>query len=307
MSDCNLNEQNIIIGTDGVCTNLEGKTRALYLVKDDFKATLNEITTKQGWKDLVKAKKIIPLYEIYELANANKEATYFETGNFKYETGKAVKGVNAELYLSICAHRALKSYENSEYKRIIEVTERNEIVALKRYEDSDGEIATGFSDPYYTGQSLKSFFVGIRNSATKDKSPFTPLQITYSDFEELENYGIILKPASGFDVVTDVDGIVNINLESYVNDEGDFVIKTKKSCTSNGLLGLTSSNLILKNSSGVTQSILLVSVGDGVYTVALTSGVAFPNGYYTIETNGVIEIDGIMYEILPTQLFTSFN
>lgn len=306
MDTCNKNEQSVVIGTSGVCTNLEAKTRALYLVDDSLKATYEQITTKSGWDTLIKSKKIIPLYEIYELANANTDATYYETGNFKYETSKAVKTITAELYLSLCAHASLSSYENSSYNRIIEVTHNNEIVLIKKYEEADGGVSTDFNKPYYTGQLIKSFFVGIRNSATKDKSPFTPLTITYDNYEELEKYGVIVKPDNTFDVVAEVDGIVNLKVESYVNSDGDFELKVLQSCTDNGLTGLITSNVIL-TLDGTEEDVTLTDKGNGLYSLALTSGDPFTNGSHLLSTNGVIEINGILYEILPTTLITSFN
>jgi hypothetical protein len=306
MNTCNQNEQSVVIGTGGVCTNLESKTKALFLVANDFKATYDQITTKTGWNTLVKEKKIVPLYEIYELANANTEATYFETGNFKYETNKAVKTITAELYLSLCAHTSLASYENSKYNRIIEVTESNEIVLVKKFEDGDGEQATSFLQPYYTGQLIKSFFVGIRNSATKDKSPFTPLKITYDNYDELEKYGVIIKPDTVFDVIADVEKIVNLSVENYVNADGDFVLKVSKSCTQSGLAGLTGVNISVKLNN-VAEVVILTDNGSGLYTLALTSGNPFPNGNHVFSTVGVIEVGGLLYEILPTTLFTAFN
>ena len=178
---------------------LEAVTVLLVLAKDSFRFdTLEDFRKKSVWDSAIESKALVPLFELYELAPANTEATFYESRNFKKQTQKAAKITTAELYLSICSDNALRSYAgNGEYSRVFEVTEEGDIIGVY---DSDGI--------KIKGQKLKDFSVGIRQVATTDKPPTTEISIAYADYEELSGWGVLTTP--DFDPVLDLSGIFGI-------------------------------------------------------------------------------------------------
>jgi len=195
---CSVSIENFVnTGANSQC--LEAVTVLLILAKDSFRFdSLSDFRDKAKWEEAIKNKDIVPLFELYELTSANTEETFYESRNFRKRTAKAAKVTTVESYLSICSHRALKAYhESTTYNRVFEVTEEGDIIGVW---DSDMI--------KIKGQKLKSFNVGIRNPATTEKPPFTPITITYNDYNELETYGVITKP--DFDPIDDLNGIYNV-------------------------------------------------------------------------------------------------
>ena len=187
------------MGTKTAKQCLETVTVLYILAKEDQKfASAESFKTRADWDTAIEAGEIAPLWEIYEFANANTDATFYESRNFKKQTTKATKMYEAEVYLGLCGHKLLKSYDSSEFTRLYEVTEDGAIIGVKQ---SDGTIK---------GQSLKEFTVGIRNNATTDKVPNTKISITFTDYEELEDNPMVVIP--NFNPVIDLEGIEQVEV-----------------------------------------------------------------------------------------------
>jgi hypothetical protein len=218
---------------------LEGVTEKHYVAKNGFKfATVADFKDKAKWIEAIQAKDIVPLYEAYELAPENTEATFYETGNFKYETAPAVKKVSFESYLGLCSHRAIKSYnESSVYTQVFEFTNKGEIIG----------VVTDYGG--IKGQELSSLNVGIRNVATKDKPAFTKVSLTYKDYNEFENNPAIIKPGFGH---LDLEGIYDVELTLVSASASQIKFKASVGCSGGDsfIKSLVSADVILLNASG---------------------------------------------------------
>ncbi len=261
---------------------LEGVTEKHYVAKNGFKfATLADFKDKAKWLLAIKAKDIVPLYEAYELAPENTEATFYETGNFKYETAPAVKKVSFESYLGLCSHRALKSYnESSVYTQVFEFTNKGEIVGVVT---DDGGIK---------GQELSSLNVGIRNVATKDKPSFSKVSAVYKDYNEFENHPAVIKPGFGH---LELEGIYDVELTLISASATEIKFTAGVGCSGGDALikSLVSADVILLDATGAAYTHSFVTAdANGVMTL---TGLAFANDF-TINLDDVVESGDMLYE-----------
>ena len=254
---------------------LEGVTTKLVLAKDTTRFdTIADFKDETVWAAKILAKDIVPLFSVYEVAEANTEATKYETGNFSYVTEKEVKKMTCESYLSLCSHKALKSYQNLGYNRIFEITDNGE--ALGVY-DSDGVKVKG--------QKITEFDVAIRGRAVKDKPVYTMQTITFDDFEEFEDNGIIVKEAWDIEALM---GIFSLRLEVQGTPTAtEIQVKAYIGCGTDTFDDLVLANWKLNTGQTITGSVN----ANGVYTL---SGTGLVSG--TLETDGVVTVDSYMYE-----------
>lgn len=260
---------------------LEGLTDRMYAAKKGFKfASVADFEDIVKWREAIAAKNIVPLYKVYELAPENTEATVYSTGDFEYETAPAVKKTAFESYLGFCSHRALKSYNNStEYTQIFESTNKGEFIGVS---DGDG----------VKGQELSSLRVGIRNAPTKDKPAFTKVNLTYNDYNELEDNPVVIK--TGF-LSSDLDGIYDVKLTQVSATSTSIKFTASVGCTAgeDNISSLIAANVVLTNASGVVQTVSFVAAdSNGVYEL---TGTAFADGFI-LDLDGVVTIATIAYE-----------
>jgi len=256
---------------------LESVTTKFILTKGDFKFnSVADFGNKAKYDEAILAGEIAPLADVYEFANANTEASFYESLNFKKETAKAVKVYNAEAYLSLCSHSILKSYENSDFVRVFEVTQDGFIIGVLQ---ADGSVR---------GQLMKSFDVGIRNSATKDKVPFTPIVVTFADYEELEDNPVIVDP--DFNPNMDLGGIQEVRLNIDSATATKIVINPTTYCGGQFISGLTDTNLEFLKADGSVQTIASVTEDSTAETITL-SGTSFVAGEVRIK--GLVDVNGL--------------
>ena len=269
------------LNTGTVKECLEGLTTKLFLGHanqrfdsiDDFKDII-------VWKALIETKEIVPLYNVYEVASDNTDANKYETGNFVYTTKKEIKKMTSESYLSLCSHRALKSFENSDYTLVYEVTEQGEILGVW---DTDGVRVKG--------QDISNFDVSIRERPTNDKPAFSMTTITYRDFEELEDYGVIIKPS--WDPNT-LNGIFSLEIEIVSASTTELVFKVLSSCGSNYYNDLLEADLLVNDAAGDPITTTGLINASNVYTL---SSAAFVTG--TLQTTDVIDKGEVSVEAVP--------
>lgn len=258
------------LNTGSVKECLEGLTTKLYLGHASHRfATLDAFKDKSVWDAAIEAKEITPLYDVYEVASDNTEAAKYESGNFVYTTKKEVKKMVSESYLSLCSHRALKSYENSDYTQIYEVTEKGEVLGVW---DTDGVKVKG--------QDISNFDVAIRERPTNDKPAFSMITVTFRDFEELEDYGIIVKPS--WDPNT-LNGVFELSFSIVSVSSTEIVFTATTSCGNNSYDDLSSGEIQVLDAGGTPQTVDTLTNTNGVYTAA---GSSFVTG--TLGTDGVI-------------------
>lgn len=266
---CKTSGETLNTGSTKQC--IEGKIVKVALAKSDFAFdSVADALNQTKWTEAITAKNIVPLYELHEVANANTEASFFESGSFRFQTAKAVKKVTFESYLGLCSHKALKSYQDSEYTRVFGITE-------------DGAIIGVMDGLKVKGEELSDFNVAIRNSTVKDKPATTVVTMTYKDYEELENNPFAQVP--DWDV-PDLNGIFNIDFELVSASATEVVVKATSGCDNTAVSGLLLTDFAY---TGGTLSAVTESSGTYTFTgTGLTSG--------TFGTDGVVTLGSSLYE-----------
>lgn len=260
---------------------LEGTLVKGAVAKQDFRfATFADFKNLTKWNEAIAAKDIIPLYDAYEVADENTEATKYETGNFSYETSPAVKKTGFESYLSFCSHAALASLRGSEYSQMFEFNSDGSVVGIY---DSDGI--------KIKGQDLKDLNIGIRNRATKDKVPFTKVVATYRDFKELEENYAVAKPTW---TAADIDGIYDVVIEQVSASATSIKVRVTEECSSAKVKTLISGDLIVKDTTGGVETVTFVGYDADNDLYELT-GTAIADGF-TVSLNGVVTAGEVSYE-----------
>lgn len=263
---------------------LEGTLIKGAVAKQDFRfATFASFKTLADWNTAIANKDIIPLYDAYEVADENTEATKYETGNFSYETSPAVKKTGFESYLSFCSHAALATLRGSEYSQMFEFNSDGSVVGI--YDDDGVKIK---------GQDLKDLNIGIRNRATKDKVPFTKVIATYRDFKELEERYAVAKPTSW--TAADVDGIYDVILEQVSASSTSIKVRVKEECSGAKVTTLVAGDFIVKDNTGATETVTFVPY-DADEDVYEFTGTGFVDDF-TVQLDGVVVAGELKYELL---------
>lgn len=264
-----------LLNTGASAQCLEAVTNKLVVAKSAFRFdTLADFQDKAQWDAAIQSKDIVPLYEVYEVADDNEEANFYESGNFRRQTEKEVKKMTCESYLSICSHRALKSFEGSDYTQVFEITENGECIAV--YDDDGIKVK---------GQDITDFDVSIRNRPTPDKPAYTTVTITYRDFNELEEKGIIDK--FSWDVLA-INGIFPLVLMIQGTPTATEVqFKALMSCGVSTYGGLVAGDMVFPaDSDGSAQAFsgMTYDASTGIYTA---TGSGMESGQ--LSTNGVVD------------------
>lgn len=263
---------------------IEGVTirHALATLDQEF-ATVAAAKTLATWKTDRDAKKIIPLFEIEELAMADTEDTFFE-GNSKYLTknGKKIRTFNA--FLGLCSHSALASY-NGKKMRIYEFTDVQEIKGTT----PDGVKVKG---------QLVTITVGKRVDSMPDKPAYTPVTLEYSDYKEFENSGVILKPTWS---QIELNGIFDVEIKVVSASATSVKFTVDAGCAGDIVTSLEDSDLTFKKPDGtpITHSFVAADA-NGVYEF---TGTGFANGDL-VGLNGVVAQPEASYEAIAETAIT---
>jgi len=255
---------------------LEGVVvRHTLATNDQEFASVASAKTLADWKTDINAKKLIPLYEIEELAVADTEDTFFE-GNSKYKTknGKKIRTFNC--FIGLCSHNALKSY-NGKKLRVYEHTDAQEIKGTT----PDGTKVKG---------QLVTITVGKRIDAMPDKPAHTPVTLEYADYNEFEDSGVILKPTWS---QIELNGIFDVTLALVSASATSIKFTVDAGCAGDVVSSLETANITLKTALGaaVTHSFVAADA-NGVYEL---TGTGFVNGL-VVDLNGVVAQTEASYE-----------
>ena len=254
---------------------LEKATVTYALAKSNFTFDdLAAIKTKAAWETAKQNKDIVMFFSVEAQEISNTDPTYVETRTLKVETAAARKGKLFTHHLDLISHAALKSYENSDYKRVFEITEEGYVKGVL---NSDGTIK---------GQLLSSFKPSLRQDATFDAIATSTVELAFKDYNEFEDNGVITEPA--FDIVN-YDGIFPVKFEVVSTSATQIVVKATAGASEVSTLVLA--NFALKTAAGAAQTISGVTKDGNTYTL---SGTGFVSG--TLGTDGVIVQANIMYE-----------
>lgn len=250
--------------------------------------TIADFKDKAKWLLAVAAKDVVPLYDAYSVAAANVAQKKFESGTFSIVTEDAIKKTKYESYLGFCSHRALSSYEESEYTQVFEFNKDGSLIGCY---DSDGI--------QIKGQDLTNLAVGIRNIATDAKPPFSEVEMTYRDFKELENNYCVVVPTWS---EKDLKGIFDVELSQVARTSTSIKVKLTLECTGTDVTNFIGTNFVVKNAVGAVETVSFVPY-DPVAKCYEFTGTGFAAGY-TVELAGVVTIVGNNYELVEKLTLT---
>jgi len=255
---------------------LEGPViRHALATNDQEFATVTAAKTLATWNTDRDDKKIFPLYGIEELAVADTEDTYFE-GNNRYKTknGKKIRTFSA--MVGLCSHNALKSF-NGKTMRVYEFTDDQKVKGIS----VDGVKVKG--------QSV-TVTVGKRIDAMGDKSPYTPVTLTYEDYNEFEDHGVILSPSwSHIEFQGTFDAYVRI--VSASSSQIKFTVDA--GCAGDAITSLEDADLEFLSPTGTAVTHTFVDADEnGIYTF---NGSSFASNS-TIGLDGVVSKTEATYE-----------
>ncbi|UYW02110.1 hypothetical protein K5I29_04205 [Flavobacterium agricola] len=256
---------------------LEGLFIKPFLAHPGFSfETFEDAKNKEKWVQAIADKKIIPLFDVEELASANTEDTLFEGRRKQYVTAKGKKVSTFSSFLSLCSFNALKSY-NGKDMQLFEFTEDGAIKAV--HTDSKG----------VKGQGVV-LNIGKRLDATADRPPSVLVTINYKDFNEFEDHGVILYPDF---VADDLFGIFDVHLSQVSASATEIIVKASTGCGNGGaaVSDLKSADFVVKDASGQVQTVSFAE-NKGEYVL---TGTDFADGF-TVSLNDVITIEDLSYE-----------
>lgn len=253
---------------------LEAPVKTTVLAKSTYSfASKTAMKDEANWNTAIAAKNLVPLPNIEGLELANTEAV-LKTGRYTdYELKEGVAGVQYRFDLSICNYEALKTYKNSDYTRVFQITNSEEITC---------DIQT---DGTVKGRELSSFIVGLRNDATDDDVPFVNVNLKFTN----DVFDIV---RATFDA-TELEGIfdVTVNIVSASATEIKFTLTT--ACSGAQVTSMEDADIILNDNTGSAHTRTFVAADSaGIYTL---TGTGFANDF-TVGLNGVVTKSGTHYE-----------
>ena len=256
---------------------LEGATIRYALTRGDFEISLDDAKSLTNWNTAKRSQHVVPFGSIEaNLEASNTEATYYEGRTIKLETKAARKGKKATHHLGIHSHAAYKSYEDSEYTRVLEFTDDGYIKGVLT---PDGKLQ---------GQLLSNYNVGIRKDATFEAPASTDIEFIYSNYRDFEENGVILEP--DFDL-EDYEGIYTVLLEVVGTPTAtELVVKATERSAGTPVIGLAQADFEFLKEEGTAQSVSGLTANENTYTL---NGTGFVSG--TIATV-VVEKTNIMYQ-----------
>ena len=264
-----------VLGTGSFSELLEKATTLYVLTKPTFSfSDADAVALKSNWDTAIANKDIAIMFSVENIANNNAEAAFYETRTRNEKTKGARKGKTFTHQLGLYSQASLRSFENSAYTKIIEITEEGFVKAIRK---DDGSIS---------GQSLSNFVVNIREEATLDTTALTTVEVTYADFKELEMNGAIIQPEFN---ANDLKGIHPV-LFSVQSASGSQIVVEAYSGTS-PVSSLVSEDFALTTLNGASQTISGVTSVDNTYTL---SGSTLESGF--LNTDGVVAKAAINYE-----------
>lgn len=240
-----------------------------------FVETYNKAILKDTLDQAIVSKDVVPFFSVEGSELANVEATYYDSRTVKYQTAPGRKGLKVKHHLGVFSHAALKSYENSEYTRIIEFTEDNKILMV----NSNGVLK---------GQKLSNFIVGMKEEPViAGAPPTTSVDIIYEDYKEFETAAQVISPNYRTE---DLQGIFDVHFEPVSISDTEVTFKAYLN-TGEEVKNITINKLKFLKLNGEEQTVTAKSFNGEVYVF---TGTGFTSGH--IVTDGVDYQTKIKYE-----------
>lgn len=261
---------------------IEGAVKTLILATDAFAfATIAAMKEIANYDTGIESKGLVPFPNIEGIELANTDPIVKNGRYTDYTLKNGIAGVAYRFDLAICTYEALKSYANSGYTRVFEITEAEEVTCDVQ---EDGTVK---------GRKMSSFLVGLRNQATDDDTAFANVNIKF----ESDVYDIIRAdfPAS------EIEGVYDLAFTVVgVPTATELVVKANVACTGDLVSSLVLADWQFIKDAGLAVEPITASTFDPVSGNYTLTAAAFDTG--TISTDGVITQTNIRYEGEPKKV-----
>ena len=261
---------------------LEKPVKTVALAKDTFSfPDLATFRTKAAWLTAINNKDIVPLPNTENPEENNTEAAIKNGAHKDYTLKDAVAGSNYRIDAAMCTYEALKTYQNSEYKRIFEITFAEEVSADIQ---DDGTVM---------GRKITSLNVPLRARATAEDVPFTGVNVKFAS-----DIFSILK--TDFEP-SELEGVFDVNINQVSASSTEIKVTVSTACAGSLVSSLEDGDFVVKDGSGDVQSVTFTAAdSNGVYTL---TGTGFATGF-TVELNGVVAKGNYNYEMVEALSIT---
>lgn len=253
---------------------IEGAALTGFVAKNDFYFdSIEDAKNEVKVKEAIQAKNIVPLPEFETVEDENTEPTTAEKRTKTITTKEGIAGSKYGIDAAMCTYSALKTYQDSDYTRIFEITDKEEMTCDI---DDEGKV---------WGRDLTSTIVGLRTRTNLENDASVSLSLKFDSDE----YSILNVPAT----YAKLEGIFDVTIEVTEATSTSIKFKVLSGCSGRTIKSLEDGDVILNDASGATQSITFVAADpDGVYTI---TGTGFANDF-TLGLNGVVAKTEAMYE-----------
>ncbi|CAL2055983.1 hypothetical protein [Tenacibaculum sp. 190524A05c] len=261
------------------------------VLSNGFKfADINAFKDVNVWSNAIASKQLVPLYDVFELADNSTEDNKYETGNFSRVVEKGVEKISFECYLSPCSYEALKSYENSQYNEIFEFNKEGDYSGIF---DKDGVGVRGRKITNLTATRMR---------ATKEKVPYVKVEITFEDKDDVLDQVIV----SGDLSKEDLEGIFDISFNVIEATSTSLKFTVTSGCAGGTSVNtLTTSDLEIRSADGTVVPTSFIAPVNGVYEMTAAK---LNTGLYLHSkgsVNDVITHSNAKYEAEPALITVS--
>lgn len=263
---------------------LEKPVKTIHLAKDTFQFA-NEAAMKDisNWNTAIENKDLIPYPNIEGIETNNTEAN-IKTGRYTdYTLAEGVTGSSYRYDCSIEAYEAMISHLDTEYTRVFEISEAEEVICDVQ---TDGAIK---------GRKLSSHLISERSPATVDDVPFCNVLFKYQN----KLFDIMAPELE----LTELEGIVDLAFEIHSASGTEVVFSASVASSGDNVSSLVQANLrYLEGDGETTEAITGLSYDADTQRYTATAA-AFVTG--TLSTDGVVTQTNIKYEQSGTAVTVS--
>ena len=253
---------------------LEAPVKTIILAKESQFFTPEDFkNVAEKWKAGIKDKSLAPFPNAEGLEPNSSEANIKEGRYEDYELKKAVSGTKYRFDISNTTYEAFLTYKNSEYTRVYEITDLEEVLCDI---DDNGNIR---------GRKLSSFLIGNRNQATDGDVPYVDVSIKYEN-----NTNSILKTDGE---PSYLEGIFDVEFEKIETTGTSVKFKVKNISTGSYINQISYDSFKLIDSSGAVVGGLgnIPVSSDYIYEITGT----IPSGS-KLSLDGVVDLTELFIE-----------
>lgn len=225
------------------------------------------------------SKDLSPFPNVEGIEPANTEAIIKNGRYIDYTLKNGVSGAAYRFDLSICTYEALKTYINSGFTRVFQITEAEEVTCDVQ---ADGKVK---------GRKFTSMLLSQRNEATDDDVPNATLTFKFDS----DVYDIVRAEFPA----TEIEGVYDIALSiSGTPNASNIVFSAALACSGDNVSSLQQADIkFVLDSDGSSVAITGLSYDADTKLYTATSSAAFATG--KLSTDGVITATNIKYEAAP--------